>query len=802
MNKNISSRAKEWAVKMTDAQKAKLLSGDGFWHLYSNNELGIPSIMVSDGPHGLRQVVDRNDENGSASTVPSTCYPAGGTTACSFDPELMEKVGRAIGEEARKQGVNVVLGPAVNHKRSPLCGRNFEYISEDPCLTGELAAAIIKGIQSCGVGTSIKHFACNSQEKARFISDSIVDERAMREIYLRGFEKAIRESKPWTIMGAYNKVNGVHATESRKLLTDIARNEWGFDGLVMTDWGALTNIAASYDAGLDLEMPGMETGTDDIILSALADGTLPRESFERAVLNCLELISRAQDGLEVEYTCSMEEHYDIARQAAEQSAVLLKNDGILPFNGGSVAVIGSMAKRPRYQGGGSSHIKPIVLDNACQAFDQAGIKYDYADGYGDEELVPNRKRIKQAVKAAKGKDIVFIFAGLPASVESEGYDRDSLDMPQSHIALIEEVAAVNPNVVVILSCGSAITMPWLDKVKGVLLMYLGGCQAGKAAVNLLTGKVNPSGKLAETFPLTLEDTPCHGHFANEVYYAEYRESIFTGYRYYDTAGKPVLFPFGSGLSYTTFEYSAMTVSRAYIHEGESARVSLTVTNTGSVAGKETVMLFAAKPQSAFFRPKKELKGFRKIELQPGESRRVAFEITPEELAVYNTETDSWYAEPGEYRFIAASSVADEKLWVELELTTASQPVPQLNDKADCYYNVAPHSLKPTDSQFAALPGIVLPDRKAEREINTDMPVRELNRTFIGRIVVSVAKKKAMQSFDAGLDADKMMDASLLDMPVRAATMSGMHRTQVDGLVLLAKGKVFKGLKKLARGGKK
>lgn len=802
MNENIREKARAAAAKMSDQQKAELLSGDGFWHLYSNKELGIPRIMVSDGPHGLRQVLDQNDPNSVDGTVKSTCYPAGGTTACSFDPELMKKVGRAIGEEARKQGVNVVLGPAVNHKRSPLCGRNFEYISEDPCLTGQMAAGIIDGIQSCGVGTSIKHYACNSQEKARFVSDSIVDERAMRELYLRGFEYAIRKTHPWTIMGAYNKVNGVHATESKKLLTDIARDEWGFEGLIMTDWGALTNIAESYEAGLDLEMPGTGSGTDKRILAALNDGTLSREGFERAVQTCLELIYRAQEGLETEYACNMDEHFDLARQAAEESAVLLKNDGILPYTGGSVAVIGSMAKRPRYQGGGSSHIQPLVLDNACEAFDQAGIKYDYADGYLDEELVPNKKRIAKAVKAAKGKDIVFIFAGLPASVESEGFDRDNIDMPQSHIKLIEKVAAVNPNVVVILSCGSAIAMPWLDKVKGVLLMYLGGCQLGKAAVNLLTGRVNPSGKLAETFPLSLEDTPCHGNFANEVYYAEYRESIFTGYRYYDTAKKPVLFPFGSGLSYTNFEYSAMAVSRGYVHEGESFRVSLTVTNTGSVAGKETVMLFAAKPQSEFFRPRKELKDFVKVELQPGESKRVKFEITPEQLAIYNTETDSWYAEPGEYQFIAAANVADERLSVSLELTTASQPAPQLRDKAACYYNVSSAPLKPTDGEFAALPGIVLPDRSAKREINTDTPMRELYRTFVGRIVMSVAKKKAVQSFDSGVDVKKMMDASLLDMPLRACTMSDMTREQGDGLVLIAQGKPIKGLIKLARGGKK
>ncbi len=798
MDRKIVDKAKQLAAKLTDEQKARLLSGVDFWHLYSNKEIGIPEIMLSDGPHGLRQMVERTGDDVVNGTVKSTCFPAGGTTACSFDPELMARVGKAIGEEARKQGVNVVLGPAVNHKRSPLCGRNFEYVSEDPCVTGELAAAIIDGIQSCGVGTSIKHFACNSQEKARFISDSIVDERAMREIYLRGFETAIKKSHPWTIMAAYNKVNGTHSTENKKLMTDIAREEWGFDGLIMTDWGAMDNVAESYKAGLDLEMPGSDSGTDRVILNCLADGSLPRESFERAAQTVLELIFRSQEGEQSEYTCDMERHFDIARQATEQSAVLLKNDGILPFTGGSVAVIGSMAKRPRYQGGGSSHINPIILDNPCEAFDKAGIKYDYADGYADEELVPNKKRIKEAVKAAKGKDIVFIFAGLPASIESEGYDRDDLDMPQSHIKLIEEVAAVNPNVVVVLSCGSPVAMPWLDKAKAVLLMYLGGCQMGAAAVNLLTGKVNPSGKLAETFPLAIEDTPCHGWFANDRFFVEYRESIFTGYRYYDTAGKKVLFPFGSGLSYTTFEYSDISIDKTRMGEGDTAKVTVTVTNTGSVAGKETVMLFAAKGESKFFRPKKELKAFAKVELQPGESKPVELEITADSLAVYNTETASWYAEPGDYQLIAAPNAAAEGLSVTLTLTTAEQPVADLTESAACYYSVASAPLKPEDSQFAALPGVTLPDRAAKRPVNADSPMSALADTFVGGIVFRAAKKRAAKGFDPNMDIDRMMEASICDMPIRAATMSSMTRDQADGLVLIAQGKPFKGLRKLAK----
>ncbi len=803
MNQYISSTARKIASRLTDEQKARLLSGVDFWHLYSNEKAGIPEIMVSDGPHGLRQMVERTGDDVVNGTVKSTCFPAGGTTAGSFDPELLRKVGKAIGEEARKQGVNVVLGPAVNHKRSPLCGRNFEYICEDPYLTGELASAIIDGIQSCGVGTSIKHFACNSQEKARFVNDSIVDERALREIYLRGFETAIKKSKPWTIMASYNLLNGIHATENKRLLTDIARDEWGFDGLIMTDWAAITNICESYKAGLDLEMPGSAGDTHEIILAGLADGTLPRESFERAAQTVLELIVRANEGEKLEYTCDMQEHFDIAREAAEQSAVLLKNDGILPFKGGSVAVIGSMAKRPRYQGGGSSHIEPVVMDSPCEAFEKAGIKFDYADGYGDEELQPNEKLIKEAADAARDKDIVFIFAGLPASIESEGFDRDDLEMPQSHIKLIEEVSEVNHNVVVILSCGSPVTMPWLEKARGVLLMYLGGCQMGAAAVNLLTGKVNPSGKLAETFPLKLEDTPCHGWFANEVYFAEYRESIFTGYRYYDTVGKEVLFPFGSGLSYTTFSYSGINIDNASIGEGQSAKVSVTVTNTGSVAGKEIAMLFAGKAKSELYRPARELKGFKKIELQPGESKVVEFEITPELLSVYNTLTESWYAEPGEYTLFVGPNIAELPLTAALTLTTEQQATPDLESRADCYYRIAElKQFRPNDHQFAALPGVKLPDRSIPRPLTLASPVGELNRTFAGRQFVKIAKRHALKTAVAGMDSEKMIEHSVLEMPIRASIMAGFNRTQLEGIVWLGKGKVIKGLRLLSKKNKK
>jgi len=802
MNQYIVSTARKMASKLTDEQKARLLSGVDFWHLYSDDKAGIPEIMVSDGPHGLRQMVERTGDDVVNGTVKSTCFPAGGTTACSFDPELMKTVGRAIGEEARKQGVAVVLGPAVNHKRSPLCGRNFEYISEDPYLTGQMATGIIDGIQSCGVGTSIKHFACNSQEKARFVNDSIVDERALREIYLRGFESAVKDSRPWTIMASYNLLNGTHSTENKKLLTDIARGEWGYDGLIMTDWAAIDNICESYKAGLDLEMPGSAGDTHEIILAGLADGTLPRESFERAAQTVLELIVRAKEGEKIEYSCDMQEHFDIARKAAEQSAVLLKNEDILPFKGGSVAVIGSMAKRPRYQGGGSSHIEPVIMDSPCEAFEKAGIKFDYAEGYGDEELLPNAALIREAVNAARDKDIVFIFAGLPASIESEGFDRDDIDMPQSHIKLIEEVSEANHNVVVVLSCGSPVAMPWLDKVRGVLLMYLGGCQMGAAAVNLLTGKVNPSGKLAETFPLKLEDTPCHGWFANEMYFAEYRESIFTGYRYYDTVGKKVLFPFGSGLSYTTFKYSDITVDSGSIGAGQTAKVSVTVTNTGRVAGMETAMLFAGKAKSELFRPARELKGFKKIALQPGESKVVEFEITPELLSVYNTLTESWYAEPGDYTLFVGPNIAELPLTVSLTLTTAQQATPDLESRADCYYRIGElKQFRPNDHQFAALPGVKLPDRNVPRPLSLASPVGELNRTFAGRLFVKIAKRHALKTAVSGMDTAKMIDHSVLEMPIRASIMAGFNRTQLEGIVLLGKGKVIKGLSMIANGKK-
>lgn len=803
MDKAIIERAAEITAAMPDAEKAKMLSGADFWRLYSSEKYGLAEIAVSDGPHGLRQQPEKVVQLGAKGSVPSTCFPPAATTACSFDPELLRQVGEAIGEEARRQDVAVVLGPAVNHKRSPLCGRNFEYVSEDPCLTGELATAIIDGIQSKGVGTSIKHFCCNSQERARFLSDSIVDERALREIYLRGFEKAICEAKPWTIMTAYNQLNGLHCAANKRLLTDIARGEWGFDGLFETDWGAITaDVGGCYEAGLDLEMPGTGSGTDKIILKALESGRLSRERFEAAAQAVAALILRAVEGEKTEYSCDMDAHLRLAQHAAEQSAVLLKNDGILPYSGGSVAVIGSMAKRPRYQGAGSSHINPAALDNACEAFEQAGIKFDYADGYGDEETKPNKKRIAQAVKAAKGKDIVFVFAGLPASVESEGYDRDDITMPESHNRLIEAVAAVNPNVVVVLSCGSAIAMPWLDKVKGVLLMYLGGCQLGKAAVSLLIGKVNPSGKLSETFPLALADTPCHGHFAENRVFSDYRESIFTGYRYYDTVGKRVQFPFGFGLSYTDFSYDEISIDGGTLAADGNLRVSVKVTNTGKREGKETVLLFVGKKESALYRPKKELKGFKKLTLAAGESGTAEFELTADALSVWNTKTDGWYAEPGEYQVYAAASVEDVRLTGAFTLEGEEQPVEDLRQTAPCYYNVSGGSLEVSDDEYRALIGRELPVIDENAPVTLNSPISDMMRSFVGRRILAVEKRKVIKSADPEENIDKMIAASLYDMPMRAATMSGMTWGEVEAMVLIAQGKTFKGLRQMRKSRKK
>ncbi|MFS8500416.1 MAG: glycoside hydrolase family 3 C-terminal domain-containing protein [Caldicoprobacter sp.] len=652
---------KKLISQMTLEEKASLCSGLDLWHLKGVERLGIPSIMVSDGPHGLRK---QNAEHIELKTsVPATCFPTAVGLASSWNRELVEKVGAAIGEECQAEGVSVLLGPGANIKRSPLCGRNFEYFSEDPYLSSEMAASHIKGVQSQGVGTSLKHFAANNQEHRRMSVDAVIDERTLREIYLASFEGAVKKGKPWTVMCSYNRVNGEYASENKYLLTDILRDEWGFDGVVVSDWGAVNEKVKALEAGLDLEMPSSFGIRDQQIVQAVKEGKLSEEVLDRAVERILNLIFKAVDGRKENATYDKEAHHQLAREVARECMVLLKNeDKILPLKRqGTIAVIGEFARKPRYQGGGSSHVNPTKLDDIYEEIKKSAgnsVNVLYAKGYRLDKDEVDEGLLEEAKQVAMNADVAVIFAGLPEHYESEGYDRQHMRMPESHCALIEGVAEVQPNVVVVLSNGSPVEMPWIDKVKGLLEAYLGGQALGGAIADLLFGDANPSGRLAETFPKKLSDNPSYLNFPGEGDRVEYREGIFVGYRYYDKKGIEPLFPFGYGLSYTTFEYSDLNISKKEILDTETVTVSVKVKNTGDRAGKEVVQLYVRDVESSVIRPEKELKGFEKVELQPGEEKVVTFELDKRAFAYYNVDIKDWHVESGEFEIMIGKSSRD------------------------------------------------------------------------------------------------------------------------------------------------
>lgn len=672
--------------KMTLAEKAGLCSGLDFWRTKSVDRLGIPSIVMSDGPHGLRKQAEAADHMGLHESVPATCFPPAATLACSWDRGLMQRVGTALGEECQAEDVSILLGPGANIKRSPLCGRNFEYFSEDPYLSGEMAANHIRGVQSQGVGTSLKHYAANNQEHARMTIDAVVDERTLREIYLASFESAVKQSQPWTVMCAYNKLNGTYCSEHAALLTGILKEEWGFSGFVVSDWGAVNDRAEGLCAGLDQEMPYAER--DTLIVQAVQDGRLSEDILNRAVERILRVVFRAVKHKKENTAFDKEAHHGIARQAARESMVLLKNeDRILPLKKeGTIAVIGGFVRQPRYQGGGSSHINPTKVDDVYEEICQvAGDSVDmcYAQGYSMDAQPGAFSRIefssasdeadmtliREAQDIAARSDVAVIFAGLPESYESEGFDRKHLRIPKGHSKLIEAVAEVQPNTVVVLSNGSPIEMPWIDCVKGVLEGYLGGQAWGGAVADLLFGDATPCGKLAETFPRRIEDTPAYLYFPGEKDSVEYREGLFVGYRYYDAKNVATLFPFGYGLSYTAFDYTDIIV----VQSSEMVTVEVTVKNVGTIAGKEIVQLYVRDVVSSVTRPPKELKGFEKVALEPGEEKTVQFILDRRAFAYYDTDFHDWRVENGEFDILIGKSSADIVL-SERILVRSTQPV--------------------------------------------------------------------------------------------------------------------------------
>lgn len=689
---------KKLVNELTLEEKASLCSGADFWHTKAIDRLNIPAAMVSDGPHGIRKQESLADHMGVAESIKAIGFPTASAMACSFDRDLLHKVGDALGEECVAEDLAVLLGPGINMKRSPICGRNFEYYSEDPVVAGELGAAFVNGVQEHGVGTSLKHFAANNQEWRRMSISAEIDERTLREIYLAAFETVVKKAQPWTIMCSYNRINGVYSCENDWLLNKVLRDEWGFEGLVMTDWGAMDERVPSLKAGLDLEMPDCHGETDKLIVKAVQSGELEESVLDTAVERILTMVDKyltARKGIDpasmvhplpssVERGYDVAAHHALARTTAEQSAVLLKNEDILPLQKDKkIAFIGEFAKVPRIQGGGSSHINNTSIESALDA---AGDSVSYAQGFHIDEETTDETLLQEAITLAKESDVAVIFAGLPDSFESEGFDRTHLNMPANQNELIARISEVQPNVVVVLHSGSPIAMPWLDKVAGVLQMYLAGQASGGAAVNLLFGDATPCGKLAETFPLHLEDNPSYLNFPGNREKVCYQEGVFIGYRYYDKKKMDVLFPFGYGLSYTDFTYSNMKVTVNgknaadvdVIKETDEIVVTADITNTGNCDGAEIVQLYIKNPVVYEIRPEKELRDFAKVFLKAGETKTVTFTLNARAFSYYETRIHDWYAESGDYEILLASSSRDIRLQDTVSIT-GSKKIPFVAD---------------------------------------------------------------------------------------------------------------------------
>lgn len=641
---------------LTREEKARLLSGVGSWHTYDCNGK-LPSIMMSDGPHGLRKQEKEDFSDINQSEI-ATCFPTASAIASSWNPEAVAKMARAIAKEALKEKVSIVLGCGINIKRSPLCGRNFEYFSEDPLLSGTLATAYIKAMQEMGVGTSLKHFAGNSQETRRQTANSQIDERALREIYLSAFEMAIKEAKPTTVMASYNRLNGEYACANKRLLTDILRTEWGYEGAVISDWGATVDVISCIKAGMNLEMPDSRGYHTQQILDALDNGTLTEEELNQAAVKIVELVLSQNEKIQ-DATVDYAGQHEIARELACESAVLLQNDGMLPIaKDAKVLIVGELAEHMRFQGGGSSHITTANVPNAIESLRKKGVEVIYTQGYHGEET--DEELVQETLIHAKQDIPILFFGGLTDSIEGEGYDRTSLEMPACQLSLLEQIYEVNKNISFVSFGGAPMEIPFAGKVRAILHMYLGGQAVGEACADLLVGDVNPSGKLAETFPLSLDDVPSRKWYAPNSDDVEYRESVFVGYRYYDTFYVPALFHFGHGLSYTEFAYRDIQLSERRFTQGDLV-VSFTVENVGGRAGSEVAQVYVLNPKSDYIRPKKELRGFVKVALEAGEKKRVSVILNQRSFSLYDVKREAFVMPTGDYEILVGASVHDIRL---------------------------------------------------------------------------------------------------------------------------------------------
>lgn len=815
-------------------ERAQLLAGESHWKTYDAPGAGIPSLFLSDGPHGLRKQESAQDCMGIAESRPATCFPTASALACSFDPELVERVGAAIGEEARRQGVDVVLGPGVNIKRHPLCGRNFEYFSEDPVVSGELGTAMVRGIQSRGVGACLKHFAANSQEHARMVSDSVVDERTLRELYLAPFEHVVRHARPWSVMTAYNKLNGVYCSEHEWLLREVLRGEWGFDGAVVSDWGAMSSSVASVRAGLDLCMPGPRRDHARALVEAVRSGELEEGCVNEAASH-IERLARRVKACQVEgsigdapaLSLTDEEFYrahaDLAREAAAQSAVLLKNDGVLPLNpDAKVAVIGAFARMPRYQGSGSSRINPKIIDNIWYRLEQRGVAAEYADGCDPTTGDADERQLLEAETLAARSDVAVVVAGLPARYESEGFDRKLMVMPRGMRELIDRICAANPRTVVVLQGGAPMEVPWRDSPTAILLMYLSGCQGGGAAVDVLVGDVNPSGKLAETWPADLAQTALGTTYPDMDNEVLYREGPFVGYRYYDAVDVQPAFPFGHGMSYTEFAYEGLGVKVRVDAPAEvplEVEVSFTLRNIGSRTGAEVAQVYIAPTSGAVPPPcpVQWLAGFAKIELEPGGERQVVLHLDETAFRKWDASLHRWRVYPGEYEVRVASSSRDIRLtasiaagdgrWAfnpeqarhrrsiaeeQLMFDQAPMPSPQVPEMyrqpiPGCF--VQPESARAFEELYAR----PLPERPPVTPFTIDSTVSDMGACWLGRRLYRIIDwVMAEPASKMNRDQKAMMQEMAADMPLRSLTTSGIPLESVKGFVSMLNGHYLTG----------
>ena len=766
-------------AKLSLREKCALLSGATVFETHALPNKGVPAIWLSDGPNGLRKQAGPADHLGLNPAEPATCFPTAATVANSWDPALGEEIGKALGEETASYRVNVILGPGLNTKRSPLCGRDFEYFSEDPYLSGKLAAGYVRGIQSVGVSACPKHFAANNQELRRMASNSVLDERTLRELYLTGFEIAVKEGRPKCIMTSYNRVNGTYANENHHLLQDILHGEWGYDGAVVTDWGGSNDHVEGVREGSTLEMPCPGFGSAKRLMQAVEEGRLPESAVDARVDELLELVFTTDAAVKAApKRFDRDAHHALARCAAAESVVLLKNeDDLLPLKPGQrVALIGDFAQTPRYQGAGSSSVNATRVDNLKDAAEADDITLaGFCAGY-ERSGTPNPAFVEEAAALARKADVVVLCMGLDESSESEGLDRSHICIPENQKQLLEAVAQANENLVVVLSAGSVVETGWVSRCKAVLHAYLGGQAGAGAIMDVLTGRVNPSGKLAETLPLTYEDTPAARYFPGKQQNVEYREGLYIGYRYYETAHVPVRYPFGYGLSYTTFAYSDLNADK----------VTFTITNTGSRAGAEIAQLYVAKADAAVFRPEKELKGFAKVFLQAGECKTVTIPLDDKAFRYWNVKTDCWETEGGSYQLLVGASVQDIRLRAEVSVQGTGAPDPYAGKAVQCYRTADIKNVP--DAAFEALLGHAIPEDKPH--IDQTMTLGELNHSrsplcWLAWAVLHTLLKRSSR--------EGTPDLNLLfqyNMPVRAlAQMTGgmVGQETVDGIVMEAKG---------------